>query len=56
MHQEILVSSTHGQLGTTETELTKWMLYKMMDAIRNGHPTSPTPTRAKSALSLFMRV
>ena len=54
MHQEILVSITHGQLGTTETELTKWMLYKMMDAIYNGHPTPLTPTRAKSIFSLFM--
>ena len=55
MHQEILVSITHGQMGTTETKLTKWMLYKMMDAIHNGHPTPFTPTRAKSVLSLFMR-
>ena len=43
MHQDILVSITHGQLGTTETELTKWMLYKMMDAIHNRHHTPLTP-------------
>ena len=29
MHQEILVSITHGQMGTTETELTN------LDAIQN---------------------
>ena len=47
MHQEILVSITHGQLGTTETELTKWMLYEMMDAIHNRHHTPLTPTVPK---------
>ena len=55
MHQKILVLITHGKLGTTETELTKWMLYKMMDAIHKGHPTPLTPPCAKSAFSLFMR-
>ena len=33
MHQEILVLITYSQLRTTETELTKWMLYEMVDAI-----------------------
>ena len=55
MHKKILVLITHGKLGTTETELTKWMLYKMMDAIHKGHPTPLTPPCAKSAFSLFMR-
>ena len=43
MHQEIPVLITNGQSEITEKELTKWMLYKMMDDIHNVHPTLPTP-------------
>ena len=41
MHQEISVLITNGQSETTETELTKCMLYKTMDDIHNVYTLHP---------------
>ena len=56
MHQEIIVSIKHGQLGATETELTKRMLYKMMGAIHNGNPTPLTPTPCLKCIQFIHEV